>query len=54
MVICNAIVKKTTFQIQQGNYMLPLSPSTITVQLQIEKEKITGLIAGGKGVVARE
>ena len=47
-------LKKTTFQIQQGKYMLPPSPSAITVQLQLENEKIAGLMAGGKGVVARE
>jgi len=46
-------IKKTTFQIQQGKYMLPPSPSAITVQLQIENEKIAGLMAGGKGVVEK-
>jgi len=33
---------------------LPPSPSAISVQLQIENEKIAKLMAGGKGVVARE
>lgn len=47
-------IKKTTFKIQQGKYMSPPSPSAIEVQLQVENEKITGLMAGGKGVVANE
>ncbi|TDT46163.1 PhzF family phenazine biosynthesis protein [Maribacter spongiicola] len=47
-------LKKTTFHIQQGKYMLPPSPSAITVQLQIENERIAGLMAGGKGVVSRK
>lgn len=47
-------LKKTTFEIQQGKYMLPPLPSAITVQLQVENEKITGLMAGGKGVLARQ
>ncbi|WP_396632936.1 PhzF family phenazine biosynthesis protein [Maribacter sp. R86514] len=47
-------IKKTTFQIQQGKYMLPPSSSAIEVQLQLENEKITGLMAGGKGVVTRK
>ncbi|WP_116771440.1 PhzF family phenazine biosynthesis protein [Maribacter litoralis] len=46
-------LKKTTFQIQQGKYMLPTSPSAITVQLQVKNEKIAGLMAGGKGVVEK-
>ncbi|WP_299798983.1 PhzF family phenazine biosynthesis isomerase [uncultured Maribacter sp.] len=47
-------LKKTTFKIQQGKYMSPPSSSAIEVQLQIENETITGLMAGGKGVVAGE
>jgi PhzF family phenazine biosynthesis protein len=47
-------IKKTIFNILQGKYMSPPSPSAIEVQLQVENEKITGLMAGGKGVVARE
>ncbi|WP_405400357.1 PhzF family phenazine biosynthesis protein [Maribacter sp. Asnod2-G09] len=46
--------KQTNFKIQQGKYMSPSSSSAIEVQLQIENETITGLMAGGKGVVVRE
>ncbi|MEP2278738.1 PhzF family phenazine biosynthesis isomerase [Maribacter sp.] len=47
-------IKKTTFKIQQGKYMSPPSSSAIEVQLQLENEIITGLMAGGKGVVAAQ
>ncbi|MEP2240472.1 MAG: PhzF family phenazine biosynthesis isomerase [Maribacter sp.] len=47
-------IKKTTFKIQQGKYMSPPSSSAIEVQLQVENEHITGLMAGGKGVVAAQ
>ncbi|WP_405411917.1 PhzF family phenazine biosynthesis protein [Maribacter sp. Asnod1-A12] len=47
-------LKKTTFKIQQGKYMSPPSSSEIEVQLQVENEHITGLMAGGKGVVANQ
>ncbi|WP_324024895.1 PhzF family phenazine biosynthesis isomerase [Maribacter sp. BPC-D8] len=47
-------LKKTAFKIQQGKYMSPPSSSAIEVQLQVENEKITGLMAGGKGVVASQ
>lgn len=47
-------LKKTTFKIQQGKYMTPPSSSVLEVQLHVENEHITGLMAGGKGVVANE
>ncbi|WP_339836012.1 PhzF family phenazine biosynthesis isomerase [uncultured Maribacter sp.] len=47
-------IKKTSFQIQQGKYMSPSSPSAITVKLELENDKITSLMAGGKGVLARQ
>ena len=47
-------LKKTTFKIQQGKYMSPPSSSAIEVQLQVENENITGLMAGGKGMVSSE
>ncbi|MDF4203390.1 PhzF family phenazine biosynthesis isomerase [Maribacter sp. SA7] len=47
-------LKKTTFKIQQGKYMSPPSSSVIEVQLQVKNEHITGLMAGGKGVVAAQ
>jgi len=46
--------KQTNFKIQQGKYMSPSSSSAIEVQLQVENENITGLMAGGKGVVASQ
>lgn len=46
--------KKSSFNIQQGKYMTPPSPSAITVNLSLENENITGLMAGGKGVVKEE
>jgi len=46
--------KQTNFKIQQGKYMSPSSSSALEVQLQVENEHITGLMAGGKGVVANE
>jgi PhzF family phenazine biosynthesis protein len=47
-------IKKTSFQIQQGKYMSPPSPSAITVELELDNDKITSLMAGGKGVLARQ
>ena len=47
-------IKKMSFQIQQGKYMSPPSPSAITVKLKLENDKITSLMAGGKGVLARQ
>ncbi|WP_282112272.1 PhzF family phenazine biosynthesis protein [Maribacter stanieri] len=46
--------KQTNFKIQQGKYMSPPSSSALEVQLRVENETITGLMAGGKGVVANE
>ncbi|SHJ52880.1 phenazine biosynthesis protein PhzF family [Maribacter aquivivus] len=46
--------KQTNFKIQQGKYMSPPSSSALEVQLRLENETITGLMAGGKGVVANE
>ncbi|WP_282048627.1 PhzF family phenazine biosynthesis protein [Maribacter aquivivus] len=47
-------LKQTTFKIQQGKYMSPPSSSALEVQLHVENEHITGLMVGGKGVVANE
>lgn len=47
-------LKKTNFKIQQGKYMSMPSSSALEVQLRVENETITGLMAGGKGVVASE
>ena len=44
-------LKKTIFKIQQGKYMSPPSSSAVEVQLHVENEHITGLMAGGKGMV---
>ncbi|ADV48066.1 phenazine biosynthesis protein PhzF family [Cellulophaga algicola DSM 14237] len=47
-------IDKRRFMIQQGNFMDSPSPSLIIVDLNIEKGKITQLMAGGKGVVKEE
>jgi PhzF family phenazine biosynthesis protein len=47
-------IKKTSFQIQQGKYMSPPSPSAITVELEMKNNEIVSLMAGGKGVLARQ
>ena len=39
--------KKSTYLIEQGHFMSPPSPSVIDVQLLLENERITGLMAGG-------
>lgn len=44
-------IKKPEFKIEQGRYMKYPSPSLISVNLQIENGKITGLMAGGKGIL---
>ncbi len=44
---------KDVFLIEQGHFMKPPSPSVITVKLDLEDEKITGLIAGGKAKVMK-
>ncbi len=45
---------KDKIVIEQGVYMTPASPSLITVDLDIEDGKITGLMAGGKGKMVRQ
>ncbi|MGF1695401.1 PhzF family phenazine biosynthesis protein [Vibrio lamellibrachiae] len=47
-------VRKTTLLIEQGAYMQPASTSLITVDLEVEKGKIAGLMAGGYGQVMRD
>ena len=44
---------KDVFLIEQGHFMKPPSPSVITVKLNLEDGKITGLIAGGKAKVMK-
>lgn len=46
--------QKSTFHIQQGKYIVPPSPSLITVKLQIEQEEISGLMAGGIGILNKQ
>jgi PhzF family phenazine biosynthesis protein len=46
-------IKKEIFLIEQGHLMKPLSPSVITVKLELEDGKIVGLIAGGKAKVMK-
>ncbi len=43
-------IKKDRFLIQQGEFMNTPSPSLIIVDLKIEKNKITTLMAGGEGI----
>ena len=47
-------MKKSRFQIQQGKYMTPASSSSIKVHLQLVNNEITGLMAGGKGVLTKK
>lgn len=47
-------VEATEIVIEQGQYMSPPSPSIIDVQLQVQENKIAGLMAGGYGKVMRE
>ncbi len=42
-----------SFQIEQGVFMNPASPSLIKVDLDIENGTISGLMAGGRGMVKR-
>ncbi|MDC1162200.1 PhzF family phenazine biosynthesis isomerase [Tenacibaculum sp.] len=44
-------IKKSRFNILQGEYMKTPSPSLIIVDLLIEYNKITSLMAGGKGLL---
>ena len=46
-------VNKDVFLIEQGHFMKPASPSIITVKLNLEDGKITGLMAGGKAKVMK-
>ncbi|CAM3606478.1 PhzF family phenazine biosynthesis protein [Zobellia roscoffensis] len=46
--------KQNSFKIQQGKYMKIPSPSLILVNLQIEKDEIMGLMAGGVGLLQNE
>ena len=46
-------IEKDTFQIEQGVFMEPASPSLITVELSVEKGGIQSLMAGGHGMVSR-
>lgn len=47
-----ADVKLPTMVIRQGAHMAPPSPSRITVELQLDDGRITGLFAGGEARVA--
>jgi len=47
-------VNKTRLLIQQGEFMKSPSPSLITVDLKTSNNTITGLMAGGKGIVKSE
>jgi predicted PhzF superfamily epimerase YddE/YHI9 len=46
-------INKEVYLIEQGHFMKPPSPSVITVKLNFEDGKITGLIAGGKAKVIK-
>jgi PhzF family phenazine biosynthesis protein len=46
-------IEKDTFQIEQGRFMEPESPSLITVELSIENGEVQNLMAGGHGKVSR-
>ena len=46
-------IEKYTFQIEQGVFMEPASPSLITVELSVEGGEIQNLMAGGYGKVSR-
>lgn len=47
-------VRKPRLLIEQGHYMVPASPSEITVELSLDAGRITGLMAGGHGAVMSE
>lgn len=47
-------VKKNRILVEQGHYMEVPSPSLILVNLKTEGEAITGLMAGGQGMLLRE
>jgi PhzF family phenazine biosynthesis protein len=46
-------IEKNILLIEQGNFMAPISPSLITVELSIIDGKIQSLMAGGHGKVSR-
>jgi PhzF family phenazine biosynthesis protein len=46
-------IDKDTFQIEQGRFMKPASPSLITVELSVENGKVQNLMAGGHGKVSK-
>jgi PhzF family phenazine biosynthesis protein len=46
-------IEKNILLIEQGNFMAPVSPSLITVELSIIDGKIQSLMAGGHGKVSR-
>ena len=46
-------IDKDTFQIEQGRFMEPASPSLITVELSVENGEVQNLMAGGHGKVSR-
>ena len=46
-------IHKYVFLIEQGHFMKPPSPSVIRVKLNLEDDKITGLIAGGEAKVMK-
>ncbi|WP_343559469.1 PhzF family phenazine biosynthesis protein [Kiloniella sp. b19] len=47
-------IRKSRMVIEQGHFMEPASPSVITVDLELEDDHITGLMAGGYGAVMDE
>ncbi len=46
-------VSEDKIRIEQGRFMSPISPSLITAELSVDNGKITGLMVGGKGKVAK-
>jgi PhzF family phenazine biosynthesis protein len=46
-------ISKEVYLIEQGHFMKPPSPSVITVKLNFEDGKITGLFAGGEAKVMK-
>lgn len=47
-------IKKQTIVIEQGHFMKEPSPSIINVELSLDGDRITGLMAGGCGKVMRQ
>lgn len=46
--------RKPRLLIEQGHFMVPASPSEIFVELNLDADGITGLMAGGSGAVMKE